>query len=118
MGTRAGHENGGFEVSLYFLWGLFILFAALQIVDMVTTVIFLREGKAVEGNPLAKKFIEIFGIIPGLLVIKIPVTMLIGALSYVFQVNPLATVMNGAVCGLMVYVIIHNARYIKWVLIR
>jgi hypothetical protein len=48
---------------LYFL-------IALQVLDLATTLLCLRTGKAREANPILVKLFELVGVVPSLLLVK------------------------------------------------
>lgn len=58
---------------------LFIAFAALQVLDMATTLYVLRKKAGREGNPVIAKLMEIFGPEFGLLFPKAAIMVFIWA---------------------------------------
>ena len=54
-------------------WHILILIAALQAVDIATTIYILRTGIGYEANPIMRKLIEVFGSAPvAMIVTKVP----------------------------------------------
>ena len=47
-----------------------IVFCVLQILDAYTTWLAVSRGKGHEGNPVVQFFIDMFGLVPGLVFIK------------------------------------------------
>jgi Domain of unknown function (DUF5658) len=49
---------------------LLMIIVALQLADIVTTVLCLNTGKAHEANPILSKLFDAIGVIPALVLIK------------------------------------------------
>lgn len=59
-----------------FISVLFITFATAQVLDCYTTYHILKRGGA-ELNPVMRKLMEWWGVLPTLLSVKIPLTVLV-----------------------------------------
>jgi len=57
-----------------------LVYTALQIGDLITTLIFLSYGVA-EGNPFVRLAIETIGAVPGLVVVKL-IALVVGFVAF------------------------------------
>lgn len=85
---------------------LYIL-VALQLVDMVSTIIALR-GQAHESNPILKNIMDAIGIVPALVLVK---GGFIAFLLYFQALLPVALIVG--LCAFYVYIVYHNIETIK-----
>lgn len=85
---------------------LYILIA-LQVADIVTTIIALR-GPAHEANPILKKMMDLIGVVPALLLIK-------GAfITFLWQYQALLPVeLLWALCAFYVWIVLGNVQTIR-----
>lgn len=56
---------------------LLILFATMQVADIVTTYLVISRNKGYEANPIMRQFIVRLGVLPGLLLPKVAVIGLV-----------------------------------------
>ena len=79
-------------------WVLIALFWAINVYDVVSTYLIINAGGD-ELNLLVKKLMEWFGVLPGMLMLKIPCLLLLTLSSYSnLQTNFKTTI--GVLCGL------------------
>lgn len=83
------------------------LLIALQVADIITTIIALR-GPAHEANPIVAWFIAKIGLVPGLIVTK----GLAIAFFWYFQAQ-IPEVVFMLLCAFYVYIIYHNVQTIQ-----
>lgn len=69
------------------IYGLFVLFVVLQAADAAATIWGIRNGLK-EANTILGKVLTKLGVGPGLFVMKVPITALIGYLVVTHQVGP------------------------------
>ena len=80
------------------------IFIALQVSDIITTLLILRNGGR-ELNPVVKCFIDRLGAVAGLIVIKLLAGAILGYAVYAGAVN---AVFVFALCALYVVVVGRN----------
>ena len=80
------------------------LFIALQVADIITTLLILRDGGR-ELNPVVKWFIDRLGPVAGLLVIKL---LACAILSYAVYSGAVNVWIVYALCAVYVYVVGRN----------
>lgn len=83
------------------------LLIALQVADIVTTIIALR-GKATESNPVLKKLMDAIGVVPALLLMK---GVAIAFFLYVQNAVPVGILW--VLCAFYIWVIVNNVKVIR-----
>ena len=83
------------------------LLIALQVADIITTIIAL-QGPAHESNPIIKKLMDKIGIVPALVLVK---GGFIAFLWYYQAMLPQAVLL--LLCAFYAYIIYHNVQTIK-----
>lgn len=83
------------------------LLIALQVADLVTTVLALR-GKAVKSNPIVKKVMDLIGVVPALLLLKGIVIAL-----FIYYQDSLQVEIVWILCLVYVAVVINNIQVIR-----
>jgi hypothetical protein len=80
----------------------------LQALDLLTTVVALRNPRLAEGNGLLKPLFERFGVLPALIVIKLA---FVGLLWWAAPQVPVEILY--ALCAFYVWVVYNNIKLIK-----
>jgi len=86
---------------------LYILIT-LQVLDLLTTVVALRNPKLTEGNSILKPLMDKFGVLPTLLVIK---GAFIGLLFWAAPLVPVEVLYIG--CAFYCWVVWNNLKLIR-----
>lgn len=81
------------------------LLIILQLLDILTTYVSVSGGRAQEANPIVAKLINKFGLLPGLLMIKVPLI----AFFWVFQAE-INSYLVWALVAFYAAVIVNNYR--------
>jgi len=84
------------------------LLISLQVLDLLTTVVALRNPKLTEGNGLLKSLMDRFGVLPTLLGAK---SAFIGLLLWVAPLIPVVVLY--LLCGFYAWVIWNNLKLIR-----
>ena len=84
------------------------LLIALQVLDLLTTVVALRNPKLTEGNGLLKPLMDRFGVLPALLGAK---GAFIGLLFWVAPLVPVVVLY--LLCGFYSWVVWNNLKLIR-----
>jgi hypothetical protein len=84
------------------------LLIALQVLDLLTTVIALRNPKLTEGNGILKPLFDKLGVLPTLLIMK---GGFIGWLLYVRAEVPDWTLL--LLCAVYLWIILNNIKLIR-----
>jgi len=84
------------------------LLSALQVFDLLTTVVALRNSKLTEGNNLLKPLMDKFGVLPILLVVK---SAFIGLLLWAASFVPVVVLY--LLCGFYTWVVWNNLKLIR-----
>ena len=92
---------------------LFILLCALNLADIYTTHRILGRGGS-ELNPLMAKLVARVGVLPGLLLVKVPLVTVLGLLMFLGGLQGQYWVLLLAVaCAVYVYVVWNNVREMR-----
>jgi len=86
---------------------LYILIT-LQVLDLLTTVVALRNPKLTEGNSILKPLMDKFGVLPTLVVIK---GAFIGLLFWAAPLVPIEVLYIG--CAFYCWVVFNNIKLIR-----
>jgi len=84
------------------------LLIALQVLDLLTTVVALRNPKLTEGNSILKPLMDKFGVLPTLVVIK---GAFIGLLFWAAPLVPIEVLYIG--CAFYCWVVFNNIKLIR-----
>ena len=80
----------------------------LQVLDLLTTVVALRNPRLTEGNGLLKPLFERFGVLPALIVIKGLFIMLLGFTAHLVPVE-LLYLLTAGYC----WIVFNNIKLIR-----
>ena len=83
---------------------ILLLFAVLQVADIVSTVFCLGNGLK-EANPLAAKLFSMIGVVPGAILLKVTVG---GAMAAVFVRHPQYWPLLAAYCFVLAGIVAQN----------
>lgn len=97
---------------------LFFIFAALQVVDIITTYKVLSSGKGVEANKFMAWAFEKFGVLPSLIIFKlIAVALMAGCCVYLPQIYQPMEIICPVILGLLdafyLWVAVNNVKVLK-----
>lgn len=94
----------GISVTSLCLFGIFFL---LQVVDIVTTTLALKTGRAREANPFIRAVMDKLGVIPALVLLKV---LMLAPVGYLWVLAPLwlQTTLN----LIYLYVVLNNINVI------
>ncbi|ROR23047.1 hypothetical protein EC845_1961 [Comamonas sp. BIGb0124] len=92
---------------------LYILLCVLNLADIYTTQRILGRGGS-ELNPLMAKLFARVGVLPGLLLVKIPLVAGLGLLMFLGGLQGRYwLLLLGAACAVYLYVLWHNLREMR-----
>jgi len=96
---------------------LFIALSLLQLADVCTTVLIIRRGLGREANPIVAEAIDAFGLIPGLLVVKLLFVIPTWSTAMQHFSEPWMALLQksllAAICLGYVWVVVHNWRILR-----
>ena len=95
------------------LWSLFVLFAILQVLDIITTIKAIDSGKGAEANPIIKAVMNKIGTAPALLISKAVIVGGMASAVYFFPSTALIVSLGVVIC-LYGWVIWNNWKLVKW----
>ncbi len=96
----------------------FVIFAALQLADIITTYKVLSSGKGAEANKIMAWLFEKFGVLPSLIVFKVLVIAIIaGCTIYLPQIYSPMEIIWAVILGLLdafyLWVAVNNVKVLK-----
>lgn len=68
------------------MWMLYFVIVVYQFLDLWQTLLLLKLG-AYEANPIAQYFMNIFGTVDGIYIIKFLVILFLGVLLLIYQLD-------------------------------
>ena len=92
---------------------LLALAILLQIGDGVTTWLNLKRADRQEANKIVKWLMDRVGVIPALILLKLPFTALLVAGVVLYPSHIYITAALGAVCAVYVYIVTQNWKLLK-----
>lgn len=97
----------------FLIWSLLGLFVILQVADVYLTYQYLKEEKGTEWSPIARAFMNKFGVLPGLGLLKGVTTAALFFIAWYFSSYLEVKLGLAICCGGMGYAVYHNYRILK-----